>query len=86
MCLAVPGRIEEIYRTKENLKMAKVNFAGVEKEVCLEWIPDATVGEYVMVHVGFALNKVNERDALETIRILREMGDIPERGGLNEIR
>jgi len=79
MCLAVPGKIEEIYFSGENLKMAKVNFAGVEKEVCLEWIPDARVGEYVMVHVGFALNKVNEKDAMETIRILREMGDIPDR-------
>ncbi len=79
MCLAVPGRIEEIFHTKENLRMAKVNFAGVEKNVCIEWLPDASVGEYVMVHVGFALNKVDEKDALETIRILREMGDLPDK-------
>jgi hydrogenase expression/formation protein HypC len=92
MCLAVPGKVVSIDESNPELKMAKVNFSGVSKEVCIEWLPDVSVGDYVLVHVGFALNKIDEKDAEETLRILREMGDIeeeappnpPQRGGLNE--
>ncbi|MCU0411853.1 MAG: HypC/HybG/HupF family hydrogenase formation chaperone [Bacteroidetes bacterium] len=55
--------------------MAKVSFGGVRKDICLELVPDAVVGEYVIVHVGFALNKLDEAEALETIRMLNEMGE-----------
>lgn len=78
MCLAVPGKIVSIDESNPELKMAKVNFSGVSKEVCIQWLPDIAVGDYVLVHVGFALNKIDEKDAEETLRILREMGDIEE--------
>lgn len=76
MCLAVPGKVTSIDESNPELKMAKVNFNGVTKNICVEWLPDIKVGEYVLVHVGFALNKIDEDDAKETLRILREMGDI----------
>lgn len=78
MCLAVPGKIVSIDESSEQIKMAKVNFGGVVKEVCLDWIEKPKVGEYVLVHVGFAINKIDEEDAKETIELLREMGEIPE--------
>ena len=92
MCLAVPGKVVSIDESNPELKMAKVNFSGVSKEVCIEWLSDVSVGDYVLVHVGFALNKIDEKDAEETLRILREMGDIEEEsppnpfqtGGLNQ--
>ena len=78
MCLAVPGKIVSIDESNSELKMAKVNFGGVSKDVCIQWLDDVNIGDYVLVHVGFALNKVDEKDAEETLRILREMGDIEE--------
>jgi hydrogenase expression/formation protein HypC len=78
MCLAVPGKIISIDESNPELKMAKVNFGGVSKDVCIQWLDDVNIGDYVLVHVGFALNKVDEKDAEETLRILREMGDIDE--------
>jgi len=78
MCLAVPGKVISIDESNPELKMAKVNFSGVSKEVCIQWLPDVNIGDYVLVHVGFALNKIDEKDAEETLRILREMGDIEE--------
>jgi len=76
MCLAVPGKIISIDESNPELKMAKVNFGGVSKDVCIQWLDDVNIGDYVLVHVGFALNKVDEKDAEETLRILREMGDL----------
>ncbi len=78
MCLAVPGKIVSIDESNPELKMAKVNFSGVSREVCIQWLDDVNIGDYVLVHVGFALNKIDEKDAEETLRILREMGDIEE--------
>ena len=78
MCLAVPGKVVSIDESNPELKMAKVNFSGVSKEVCIQWLPDVNIGDYVLVHVGFALNKIDEKDAQDTLRILREMGDIEE--------
>lgn len=76
MCLAVPGKVVSIDESNPELKMAKVNFSGVSKEVCIQWLDDVNIGDYVLVHVGFALNKIDEKDAEETLRIFREMGDI----------
>ena len=81
MCLAIPGRVEEI-DTAVTPVMGKVRFGGIGKEVCLEFVPEVKVGDYVIVHVGFALSTVDEEEALETIRMLKEMGDDPE-GELN---
>jgi hydrogenase expression/formation protein HypC len=78
MCLAVPGKIISIDESNPEMKMAKVSFSGVTRVVCIQWLPDAAVGDYVLVHVGFALSKVDEKEAEETLRILREMGDIEE--------
>ena len=76
MCLAVPGKIISIDNSNPELKMAKVNFAGVSKDICIQWIEEPKVGEYVLAHVGFALNKIDENDALETIKLLKDMGDL----------
>jgi len=77
MCLAVPGKVISIEESIENSpKMAQVDFAGVVQNICIDWLPEVQVGEYVIVHVGFALNKIDEKDAEETLKLLREMGDL----------
>lgn len=75
MCLAVPGKIIEITQTPA-AKMGKVDFGGVFREVCLEAVPEAEIGSYVIVHAGFALNTLSEREAQETLDALKELGDI----------
>jgi hydrogenase expression/formation protein HypC len=77
MCLGVPGKIIEILEGP-GLKMAKVDFGGVIRQVCIETLPDAVVGDYTIVHAGFALNKLSEEEAQETLSILREMGEYEE--------
>lgn len=76
MCLAVPGKVLMIDDSNPELKMAKVDFAGVVKEVSVQWLPEVKVGDYVLTHVGMALNVVDEKDALETLDLLREMGEL----------
>jgi len=73
MCLAVPGKVLEIHHAETPL-MGNVDFAGVQKQICLEWVPEVKVGDYVIVHVGFALNTVDEEEAEETLRMLKQMG------------
>ena len=75
MCLAVPGRIEEIYQ-KDGLKMAQVDFGGVRREVCLDYVPEARVGEYCIIHVGFALSLLSETEAKETLALLKEIDNL----------
>ena len=72
MCLGVPGRIEEIYQ-KDGLKMARVDFGCVIREVCLDYVPEARVGEYCIIHVGFAISLLSESEAQETLGLLREI-------------
>lgn len=79
MCLAIPGKVLEIESGVRPM-MGTVGFGGIRKKVCLEWIPEVTVGEYVIVHVGFAISKMNEHEALETLNILNQMGE-----GLSEL-
>jgi hydrogenase expression/formation protein HypC len=80
MCLAIPGKVMSIDRSSTPV-MGNVSFAGVSRAVCLDWLPEIRVGEYVIVHVGFALSKVDENDALETLKILEQMGEIqPQQG------
>ncbi len=76
MCLAVPGKIISIDNSDAEMKMAKVDFGGVRKDVCIQWIDNPQKGDYVLVHVGFALNKIDEKDALETLRLIKEMNDL----------
>ncbi|MHB8580781.1 MAG: HypC/HybG/HupF family hydrogenase formation chaperone [Ignavibacteriaceae bacterium] len=78
MCLAVPGKIESIDESNPNLKMAKVNFGGIVKDICIDWITEPKVGEYILAHVGFALNKIDEEGAEETLKMLRDMDEDPE--------
>ncbi len=73
MCLAVPGKVLSVSGDDPLIRMAKVSFAGVVKDVSLAYVPEAGVGDYVIVHVGFALNKVDEAEALETLAILDQL-------------
>jgi hydrogenase expression/formation protein HypC len=75
MCLAVPGRIEEIYQ-KDGLKMAQVDFGGIQREVCLDYVPEAQVGEYCIIHVGFALSLLSETEAKETLALLQDIDNL----------
>lgn len=77
MCLPIPGRVEEI--TSDGLiRVGRVNFGGVMKRVCLDYVPEIAVGDYTLVHVGFALAKVDEQTALETLETFRQMGLLEE--------
>ncbi len=77
MCLGVPGQITVIFEAN-GAQMGKVNFGGIVKEVCLEYIPEAQVGDYVIVHVGFAITRLDEESALETLALFEEMGRLEE--------
>jgi len=73
MCLAIPGRVQEI-REAGGIRMGKVDFGGIVKDVCLAYLPDLAVGDYAVVHVGFAITRLDEASALETLETFREMG------------
>lgn len=73
MCLAIPGKIISFEHLKDSPLMAKVSFGGIVKSVCMDWLPDSNVGDYVMVHVGYAISKVDENEAEETLRLVKEM-------------
>ncbi|HEX7573506.1 MAG TPA: HypC/HybG/HupF family hydrogenase formation chaperone [Bacteroidota bacterium] len=75
MCLAIPGKVLDIDRNGSPV-MGTVSFGGTQKKVCLEWLPEVRVGDYVIVHVGFALSTVDEQDALETLKLFKEMGEL----------
>jgi hydrogenase expression/formation protein HypC len=75
MCLGVPGKIVETYE-KGGLQMAKVDFGGIFREACLSYVPEAQVGEYCVIHVGFAISILSEADAMETLELLKQISDI----------
>ena len=72
MCLAIPGKVIEI-NSSSKPTMGKVSFGGIHKDICLDWVPEVKVGQYVIVHVGFALSTMDEEEALETIRLIEEI-------------
>lgn len=74
MCLAIPGKILSIDASGP-LRMGEIDFGGIRKEVCLEWVPEAETGQYVIVHVGFAISVLDEAEARKTLDLFREMGD-----------
>ncbi len=80
MCLGIPGKIKEIY-LQENTRMGKVDFNGVELEVCLEAVPDAQLNDYVIVHAGFAISQLSEEEAKETIDLLNQLENFQEESG-----
>jgi hydrogenase expression/formation protein HypC len=77
MCLGIPGKIIEIYETN-GLQMGKIDFGGVVKEACLAYVPEAQIGDYTIVHVGFALNIIDEDEAQKTLELLSEIGVIED--------
>jgi hydrogenase expression/formation protein HypC len=77
MCLGVPGRVTEIYR-EDDLLMGKVDFGGISKRVCLEHTPEVQTGNYVIVHVGFALSQVDAEEAQRIFQFLDEMNELGE--------
>lgn len=74
MCLSVPGKIEEIFQ-HNNLAMAKVNFGGIKRSACLEYVPTAKKGDYVLVHVGFAISILDQEEAERGLRMLKSSGE-----------
>ncbi len=83
MCLAIPGRIEEIIE-KDGVRMGHVNFDGILKEVCLAYVPEIAVGDYTIVHVGFALSRIDEESAQKTLATFRQTGLLEEELGAEE--
>lgn len=80
MCLAVPGKVLEI-EERDDTRMAKVDFGGVVKDVCLEYLPDLQVGEYTIVHVGFALQRLDEESARQTLELFSHLGELDKEFG-----
>jgi hydrogenase expression/formation protein HypC len=78
MCLAIPGKLIEIATDANGVRMGRANFGGIVKQVCLEYTPEVQMGDYVLVHVGFALSKVNEEEAARTYQLLEEMKQLGE--------
>jgi hydrogenase expression/formation protein HypC len=77
MCLAVPGKVIGIEGEGE-LRMGRVDFSGVQRQACLAYVPEVQVGDYVLVHVGFAISRIDEEAAHETLAALRELGELAE--------
>jgi len=83
MCLAIPGKLIAVAQDQNGVRMGRANFAGIIKEVCLEYTPEAECGDYVLVHVGFALGKVDEEEArrtYEALESLNQLGDLDTPG------
>ncbi len=80
MCLGVPGKIVEIHDSGA-LKMAKVDFGGIFREACLEYVPEAKIGDYCVIHVGFAISLLSEAEAMETLELLKQIGAYEEELG-----
>jgi hydrogenase expression/formation protein HypC len=83
MCLGIPGKIIETWG-EDLLRAGKVDFGGIVREVALAYVPHAQVGDYVIVHVGFALNVLDEAEAQETWRLLKELGVVENELGVQE--
>jgi hydrogenase expression/formation protein HypC len=81
MCLGVPGKIIEIYQ-HEGLRRCTIDFGGVKREACLDFVPEAEVGDYALIHVGFAISLVSEQEAQETLELLREIASVDEELGV----
>jgi hydrogenase expression/formation protein HypC len=78
MCLGVPGKVLTVEENAQGMAMGTVSFGGVNKEICLAYVPEARPGDYVIVHVGFGISIVSEQEAEETFELLRQMGELAE--------
>jgi len=76
MCLAIPGKVLQIELDPQGVRMGKTNFGGIVKQVCLEYTPDVQCGDYVLVHVGFAISTIDAEEAARTWETLRELGEL----------
>jgi hydrogenase expression/formation protein HypC len=85
MCLAVPGKVVELWDT-DTTRMAKVDFGGVLKEVSVAFVPDLEVGDYTIVHVGFALQRLDEQSALDTLKLFESLGELDAEFGDQWVR
>jgi len=85
MCLGVPGKIVEKYE-KGGLHMARVDFGGIFREACLDYVEEAEVGDYCIIHVGFAISVLSESEAMETLELLRQIGSIDEELGQEPVQ
>ncbi len=77
MCLGIPGKVVEVFESG-GLRMGRVQFGGITREACLEYQPDAAVGDYVVVHVGFAISRLDEEEARRTYQLLADMDQLTE--------
>ncbi len=80
MCLGIPGKVIELYETN-GMKMAKIDFSGVVKEACMEYLPEIKIGDYTLIHVGFGLSIIDEQEALETMILLNQIAAMGEEEG-----
>ncbi|WOX05629.1 HypC/HybG/HupF family hydrogenase formation chaperone [Microbulbifer pacificus] len=78
MCLGIPGRVEEILNLAALERTARVSFGGITKDINIAYVPEAVVGDYVIVHVGFAISRVNEQEAQRIFDYLGQLGDLEE--------
>ena len=81
MCLGVPGKVVKIYEVG-GLKMGKVDFGGVTREACLAYVPEIAVGEYTVIHVGFAISQISEEEAKQTLETIQELTSLEEELGI----
>ena len=77
MCLSVPGKVCEITEA-DGFKLGNIDFSGITKRICLEYVPDIQVGEYALVHVGFAISKIDEKEAAKNLKLLRELKEMQD--------
>ena len=80
MCLGIPGKVIDLYETN-GMKMAKIDFSGITKEACMEYLPEIKIGDYTLIHVGFGLSIIDEEEALETMNLLNQIAAMGEEEG-----
>ena len=78
MCLAIPGKLIDIQEDPYGVLMGRANFGGIVKQVCLQYTPEVKPGDYVLVHVGFAITRLDEEEAVKTLATLKELGELSE--------
>jgi hydrogenase expression/formation protein HypC len=78
VCLGIPGRVESVEQNPLGMTQGRVSFGGITKDVCLAYVPGVVVGDYVVVHVGFAISRIDENEAAEVFRLLEEMNETAE--------